>query len=364
VLRLAIAFTVVSLLSLALGVAATSLIKSPEQLAAETRPPAPTLLTATVTMGTIKQSLLVNGTVTPGRVVTFTPAAPAGMDAVVTAVPVHVGSEVTAGSLLLAVSDRPLVMLYGDVPLTRDLERGTRGPDVARLQDALRSAGFTITDASDTFGSTTAQALRALYKSIGYAAPLGSGNQPIALRSELAIVPSGTVGRVVSLTATIGSPVTIPAIGITTSNSVVTAQLTVIDARELEVGTPVMLTGTHLDASVPGTILSIGVLTKNDNGGLSIPVSVLPDAPLPAEVVEGDSVQISADLSVDDEPGLVAPLSGIYSRTDGTTFVFVVRNGTKTPVTVNVIATGDGMAKFAAEDDQVSANDEIYVGVR
>lgn len=363
-LRLAVGFTLVSLLSLGLGVAATSLIKSPEQLAAETQPPAPTLLTSTVTSGTITHVLLVNGKVAPGRVVTFTPAAPAGMDAVVTAVPLQVGSLVTPGSVLLAVSDRPLIMLSGEIPLIRDLERGSRGEDVGRLQDSLRAAGYTVTDPQKSFGASTGKALASLYAATGYTAPLGAGNQPAALRSELAFVPGGAEGRVVSLTATLGGPVVSPAIGITTSSSIVSAEMTIVDAEQLAVGTPVVLTGAHLDGQVPGTVQSIGALAKNEEGGMSVTVTIAPDAALPAEVVEGDSIQISADLSQDQKPGLLAPLVGIYSRSDGSTCVFVVVDGVKTKVAVTVIETGDGMAKFTAEDGKVSAGDEIYVGVR
>ncbi|MEV5385956.1 HlyD family efflux transporter periplasmic adaptor subunit [Streptomyces sp. NPDC052721] len=154
------------------GVAAARLVKSPAQALADSRPPAPDVLTAPVEWRTLKDTVVLRGTVTADQSVSVTPVASGQKGAVapvVTKIPVKAGSTVKAGQLLLEVSGRPVIALKGVVPAYRDLRPGAVGQDVAQLQRALRSLGYgTGADASDGFGAGTKAALRSLYSSLGY----------------------------------------------------------------------------------------------------------------------------------------------------------------------------------------------------
>jgi peptidoglycan hydrolase-like protein with peptidoglycan-binding domain len=154
------------------GVAAAQLVKSPAQAVADSRPPAADVLTAPVERRTLKDTVVLRGTVTADQSVSVTPTASGQKGAVapvVTKIPVKAGSTVKAGQLLLEVSGRPVFALKGVVPAYRDLRPGAEGEDVAQLQRALSALGYgTGADTSGSFGAGTKSALRSLYSSLGY----------------------------------------------------------------------------------------------------------------------------------------------------------------------------------------------------
>ncbi|MFJ1751599.1 peptidoglycan-binding protein [Kitasatospora sp. NPDC088134] len=163
------------------GAAASLFVKSPAQAAADTRPPAPDVLTAPVEYRVLARTVTVRGLVTPGQVVEVAPtgAGESSARSVVTKLPVQVGSSIAAGQVLLEVSGRPVFVLPGALPVYRDLKPGATGQDVAQLQEALRALGHpTGGDPAGTFGDGTKAALAALYAAAGYeprpAAPEGA----------------------------------------------------------------------------------------------------------------------------------------------------------------------------------------------
>ncbi|WP_230396291.1 peptidoglycan-binding protein [Streptomyces blattellae] len=161
-----------STLLAASGFAASQVIKSPAQAAADTKPPAADVLTAPVERRVLKETVVLRGTVAAGQSVTVTPVMGGGEDAaepVVTKLPVDAGDTVRAGQLLLEVSGRPVFVLKGGLPVYRDLKPGAEGDDVAQLQNALQALGHsTGNDAPGTFGSGTKAALQAFYAGLGY----------------------------------------------------------------------------------------------------------------------------------------------------------------------------------------------------
>ncbi|MEU6246289.1 hypothetical protein [Glycomyces sp. NPDC047010] len=95
------------------------------------------------------------------------PTAPEGIEtALASKLPVEVGDEVKAGTVLLEVSGRPMIALEGDVPAYRDLQEGDTGPDVEQLQLALQQ--IYGTPKTGTFDSRTASDLKKLYDHAGY----------------------------------------------------------------------------------------------------------------------------------------------------------------------------------------------------
>lgn len=97
---------------------------------------------------------------------------PEGGDAsrrVVTSVPFSVGDRVTAGSMVIEVNYRPVLLLQSALPPYRDLRPGTIGPDVANIQAGLRSLGHEIPEEETaTFGPVTQDAVRAVYEAAGH----------------------------------------------------------------------------------------------------------------------------------------------------------------------------------------------------
>ncbi|MET9962962.1 peptidoglycan-binding protein [Streptomyces sp. NPDC006326] len=154
------------------GVAASLVIKSPAQTAAEAGPPPLDVLIARVEKRVLRDTVIVRGTVTSAQAVQVTPAVsgPEGAGPpVVTKVAVRQGEQVEAGKVLLEVSGRPVFALPGALPVYRDLKPGATGDDVKQLQKALAGLGHgTGSDQAGTFGAGTKAALGSFYRSIGY----------------------------------------------------------------------------------------------------------------------------------------------------------------------------------------------------
>jgi hypothetical protein len=349
-----------SLLSASLGFAASTLIKSPAQIAAESTAPPRTALTAPVTMGTIDNTLAFAGSVVNGNSIELSPPPPTAADAVVTATPLAVGSAVAPGSVLIVVADRPLIVLPGGIPLIRDLERGATGDDVARLQDGLRGAGLPVTDKPGVFGRTTQTALTALYAAAGFSAPRGAGGGVAALRSELVFAPDGATGRITAIGGQLGGVVKNPLVTLTTRPTVVTAEISPADAKLLTVGNPVTIAGSGV-VTGEGTIVSISAPAKGADGGFRCTVVVQPSEELSPASVD-TQVQVAAPTGSEEEPGLLVPLSGVYSAADGSTYVLTAATTKPQRVAVEVIATGDGLAMVVARDGSLAEGDDVIVG--
>lgn len=77
------------------------------------------------------------------------------------------GVAVEAGTILLTVDLRPVVLAQGAVPAFRDMAEGNAGQDVAQLQSFLRSSGFLAGEATGSYGASTTRAVKAWQKSLG-----------------------------------------------------------------------------------------------------------------------------------------------------------------------------------------------------
>jgi HlyD family secretion protein len=151
------------------GLAASFLVKSPQQALADTAAPPASELTAPVERRVLASTMVTRGTVTAATSLEVTPVALAAGAQVVTAVQIKVGDELHAGQVLLAVSARPLIVLPGAQPAYRDLKPGDSGTDVSQLQAALRRLGYrTAGERAGYFGPRTKAAVRALYADRGY----------------------------------------------------------------------------------------------------------------------------------------------------------------------------------------------------
>ncbi|PZT77968.1 peptidoglycan-binding protein [Streptomyces sp. AC1-42W] len=153
------------------GIAASQLIKSPGQVAADAGPPPMDVLVARVEKRVLKDTVIVRGTATAAQTVQVTPVAGAEGSGtpVVTKMPLAAGDRITPGRVLLEVSGRPVFVLPGRLPVYRDLKPGATGEDVKQLQRALASRGHAVgSDRPGTFGAGTKAALTAFYTSIGY----------------------------------------------------------------------------------------------------------------------------------------------------------------------------------------------------
>ncbi|MFE9205615.1 peptidoglycan-binding protein [Micromonospora sp. NPDC007230] len=151
------------------GAVSPLLIKSPQQVAAEAQPPPRTVLTAAVEQRVLRDTVVLRGEVGPLQSFSVTPGTRGDGKAVVTAVKARQGDRISAGTVVLEVGARPLIVLPGTTPAYRDLKPGANGKDVAQLQAALKRLGFRSGDRAGYFGEGTKRALSRFYDSKGYA---------------------------------------------------------------------------------------------------------------------------------------------------------------------------------------------------
>ncbi|MFG2994046.1 peptidoglycan-binding protein [Streptomyces sp. NPDC048257] len=192
------------------GLLATTLVKSPAQVAAETGPPAQGALTAEVERRVLAQTVVMRGTVAADQSVAVSPQGMRSGEgagaAVVTKLPLKAGDPVTAGQLIAEVSGRPVFTLHGAQPMYRDLKPGATGDDVTQLQQALRELGHGVgADAKGVFGAGTKAALAARYRAIGYEPLPAVADGGAALKSAREAVRSAT-WAVEDASAPVGTP--------------------------------------------------------------------------------------------------------------------------------------------------------------
>jgi hypothetical protein len=118
--------------------------------------------TATVARTTLVDTKTVSGTLGYGDAV---PVRAAGTGTVTWIAPV--GSRVERGQPLLKIDQRPVVVLYGALPLYRSLREGTKGVDVRQLERNLASLNFTGFTVDATYDPATAAAVRAWQAKLG-----------------------------------------------------------------------------------------------------------------------------------------------------------------------------------------------------
>ncbi|HEY1094435.1 MAG TPA: hypothetical protein VGE61_07010 [Glycomyces sp.] len=142
--------------------------RTPAQRAEETAEPEDSVITVRVDQDQLIDTLEFDAELNrTGDYDVPAPAAPEGIEtALASKLPLKVGDEVKAGTVLLEVSGRPMIALEGDVPAYRDLKEGDTGPDVEQLQLALQQ--LYGTPKTGTFDARTVADVKKLYDHAGY----------------------------------------------------------------------------------------------------------------------------------------------------------------------------------------------------
>lgn len=188
--RVVIVIAVVAAALSLLALAASLYVKSPQQRAAQTAPPAQGPITAAVRSGVLTGKTTVRGTVRAAEVQPVL-APPLDGQQIVTRAPARIGAKVAAGDVVAEVSGRPVMVLSGATPSYRTMRPGTTGKDVAQLQEALISLGHFMrgADPTGTYGPATARAVAGLYQEKESAPSLTSDADP----SEASAIDSARV---------------------------------------------------------------------------------------------------------------------------------------------------------------------------
>jgi len=380
--RILLGVVALALAAAAGGLVVSTTIKSPAELAAQTRSPGLTQLTATVRRQAITSTVLAQGVVSKPAEVSG-PAASAGggsagAQPIVTQIFLHPGTNVAPGGVILEVAGRPVFAFAGTIPAYRNLVPGESGEDVAELQAALASLGFGLgNDTSGVYGPGTASAVAAFYQNIGYPAPMVSTG-PKARRgammplSEFMFIPRFPA-YVAGIGAKVGGTASGPLVTLSMGNPGIAGQLNPSERGLVRPGMKVTITNTLTGKSVPGRVTSVKNRTRTKgsiSGGIYLPMRIRPKRPLSTSLI-GQNVTLTITAARSSGAVLAVPEAAVFASASGSTYVTRV-TGTRALVRVPVRTgiTGDGMVQvtplggstLAAGDTVLTGEDYVQPG--
>lgn len=355
-----------------------TLFRSPEQVAADSKPPVPSRITSPVIEGTLGHEITVSGKVVRASQVDVLVGA-AGL--VVTASPLAAGSTVSAGALVAEVNGEPVFLFSGQFPMYRDLKLGDTGPDVELIQRSLAESGLSVS-VDGKLGPNTAREIDQLYRNYEYELP--AGESPIAplprpqdpapttspspaaegVADSRVVLPKAHVIVTPGLPATV---ITTPPVGLIsdkggvislgTGEFQVRARVSAGTGLGLKAGMPCRLTQQGFE-TVDGTVLRVGSEPAEDG---TVELVLQPASSLGAPELGADVV---AGVTVDDGGGtsLIVPTRSVVVRGDDM-FVRKVAGGEGIRE-VPVRELGSSLGKSAVapiEEGALLPGDEVVV---
>ncbi|SDT74797.1 HlyD family efflux transporter periplasmic adaptor subunit [Actinoplanes derwentensis] len=360
-------------------------LQSPEQQAAEAAPPPASLVTAEAETRVLVEPIVLRGSVVPGASVKLLPPSSlTGADSVVTAVNVRKGDRIAEGVQILECKGAPVVALELPFPFYRDIIGGSTGPDVLALQQAMRRLGYAA-PRNSKMDAATQRALVKWWRALGYEAPkmsdtsgagsadpddpaTGTEDPAVAEKTEptaeqkrqaaeaalaagaylpraavIRITESGRVSKVNVKRADILTGQTKPLLELNGAASTLQATVTKEQVGLVTVGQPASVLDELSGKKVKAEVSKIGSTVVTDEASGTTGFVVRFAFTGAAITAEGRSLRVDFSSGADDTPRLAVPVTAVYSRADGTTFVKVSTDGrTETEVTVETGQTGGG----------------------
>lgn len=309
------------------GVVVGSVLLAPGPAAGQrTANPALPPATAPVTRTTLVETRTVGGTLGYGDPV---PVRANGAGTLTWIAPV--GATVARGEPLFKVDERPVVALYGSVPLYRTLTNRVEGADVRQLQENLAELGYTGFAIDGIYTSATAAAVRA------WQADLGLPQTGIIEPGQVVFTPG--VVRVAEHTAHVGDLLSgggAPVLSHTGTTRLVTVDLRVADQALAVEGREVVVTLPGGQA-VTGTIAQVGTVVTAQE--IEVTVTITEQEALGALEVAPVDVDFVSAARAD---VLVVPVAALLALAEGGYGVEVVAGNTShiVPVRTGMFAGG------------------------
>jgi peptidoglycan hydrolase-like protein with peptidoglycan-binding domain len=369
------ALPVLLAIALALGVVAGVVARgfvSPSQIAARSRAPQPSLITARVRYAVLPVIMSMRANVANGNPVSVNAPGDLGSSiAVVTSVGVRVGQRVGPGQLLFTVDQRPVFAFAGVIPVWRAMVPGMHGPDVKQLQAGLAAAGFsTGSDPVGRYGPGTAAAVAALYRAHGLSpvrSALGPAPKPSpspghhAVRVAEAEVPLGEVVFLRHLPVKVRS---VDRLGASVASGRPVVQLVSGAATLTAYASPAQTS--QLQAGMKATAISdlsgkhFGVRVSSVSGPK---VVFVPTGRLPARMA-GQNVQIT--LTTSQVKSFIVPVAAVSTGGGGQTYVTVATGKPGQTVQVPVrlgLSTGGEQAVTPLRPGSLRAGQLVVLGI-
>lgn len=296
----------------------------------------------------------VGATISLNTVAEWTPI-PVGANrasGVITAINIHQGEEVTAGTPLYTVDLRPVVIAQGDVPAFRDITPDTEGPDVQQAQSMLAALDLYHGDIDGHSGPGTTWAIKAWQSNLGL--------------EETGVIEVGDIIFVPTLPTRITLDTEIVARGhaLTGGEQVLSGlpltpdfRLPVTDAQAamIQPGTRIEITSpdgdtwiAHSTDAIPNessSAISIGLASTDEDGPIC--------ADQCAQIASTGTTSLrSRIVTAETIRGLVVPTSALLTTAEGQHAV-INDAGERIPVTVETSAKGMSVISGVDEGTKV-----------
>ncbi|MFN0027957.1 MAG: peptidoglycan-binding protein [Acidimicrobiales bacterium] len=162
-------------------------VSSPADVAARTAAPEPSLIMVPVEERVLSADVVSRGTGRFGSPQKLSLASSSLKSAPgITATTALVGTDLAEGDVVVSASGRPVFLLTGPVPMSRDLGPGTSGDDVRQLEEALLRLGANPGSADGVYDDATEAAVAAWYGAKGFAPFSATAEQLGAVRARAA----------------------------------------------------------------------------------------------------------------------------------------------------------------------------------
>jgi len=350
----------------------------------------PLAVTRQVERRTLTRELQITGTLERVEVETISVATQGN----ISSIDIEDGDRIEVGGVIFALDGRPGIAVQGDTPFFRDLDVGSRGPDVRQLENALDDFGYDPGAIDDLFTLDTRRALAAFQADRDYPASspevgetitMSLVNNPVAYTIGSQNAASITIDPLLNPDGP-GAAVsflqgTVPTVSIRTSSVVAdegsSAQYTlVLDAAATAPITVAIgfngaaVPGSDFNAPVPSqitvpagslstafTIQTIQDATVETNEDLI--VTVLPDpagAGTNYDVAAAPDHEVTTDILDDDLPELNVTSSGAITEGGLAMFTITADQPVLNDTTVQLVAglttgLGGGAGEAAADVD-------------
>jgi peptidoglycan hydrolase-like protein with peptidoglycan-binding domain len=297
--------------------------------------------TAVVERGTIAATETWDGTLDHGTPFTVT----SGTEGTITRL-ADQGETVKRGDELYRVNEEPVTLLYGVVPMYRDLGPGASGADVKQLERNLAELGFGGFEVDNQYSSSTAAAVRAWQSDIG-AEPTGT-----VARGEVVFVPEGR--QIDTLRADVGDVVApgIDILDITGTDQVVSVEADVDDRDRFGIDgevTVVLPGGKEIAGTVSATTLIDVASEEEPDADPILQAEIALNENAPEELVGGP---VDVVVAVDERSDvLLVPVNALLALSEGGYGLEIVADvGSTSIVPVETGLFGGGRVEIKSGD--------------
>jgi peptidoglycan hydrolase-like protein with peptidoglycan-binding domain len=301
--------------------------------------------TATVERGTISATDSWEGTLEFGVPFTVNSSAEGTITRLV-----DQGETVARGDDIYRVNERPVTLLYGGVPMYRDLAVGESGVDVKQLERNLAKLGYDGFTVDDKYTVSTAEAVRAWQEDIG-AQQTGT-----VARGDIVFVPAR--GRVDALWVDVGDAAALGAavVDLTATKLGVSLEVDVDDRDLVDVDTEVTVVLPGGD-EVLGTVgaMTVVKVASDDSGegfqGGTTNSESIAQVEITLDKAPDDLVGAPVDVivAIDERADvLLVPVNALLALAEGGYGLEVVRDdGTTKIVPVDTALFADGKVEVS-----------------